>query len=73
MTGPKAARSRGADADEVLLGDATALTTGGLMAGAALDGNELGSPLAEATDAGDEAALRLAALGLAALVALAAE
>jgi hypothetical protein len=63
MTGPKAARSRGADADEVLLGDATALTTGGaLLAGGALDGNELGSSLAEATDAGDEEALEIKAL-----------
>jgi hypothetical protein len=62
MTGPKAARSRGADADEVLLGDATALTTGGLLAGAALDGNELGSSLAEATGAGDEDALEIKAL-----------
>ena len=45
MIGPKAEKSIGPDDGGVLLGDAIALTTGGLVAGATLDGNELGSSL----------------------------
>jgi hypothetical protein len=60
MTGPKAARSTG---DGALLGDATALATGGLVAGATLDGTVLGSSLTDAADeAGDDGALEIAAL-----------
>jgi hypothetical protein len=62
MIGPTVDRSTGAGAvvGDALLGDATALATGGLLGGGTLDGNELGRALADAdadTDnaAGDEA------------------
>jgi hypothetical protein len=56
MTGPNPERSSGdGELVAVALGDAAALTTGGLLAGATLDGNELGASLAGAVDAaGDE-------------------
>jgi len=55
MIGPRVDRSTadGELAGAELLGDATELTTGGLLAGAALDGNELGTSLTDA--AADEA------------------
>ena len=64
MIGPTVDRST-ADGElvgDALFGDATALTTGGLLAGAALDANALGGPLADAVDAaGDETTLALVA------------
>jgi hypothetical protein len=71
MTGPKAERSRGDGvlADEASLGDATALTAGALLTGTGLDGNELGSSLGDADEAGGGDALEIAALALVALEA----
>lgn len=73
MTGPKAARSRGADDGGLAFCDAAALAAGGLLGGALLigallDGNELGGALDDAgAEAADEAPPEievLAALGV---------